>query len=94
MVERILIGPGGATEDKQDEILSNLRGERALRLDYTGGPTPTDPVYIGTAPIDADESDAEWVVKKLTYVSGNIVSIQTRTNTEWTDRTTPTPAWD
>jgi len=92
--EVLLFGPGGASEATQLELLEAIKGERRIQLDYTGGPTESDPVYIGLAAPDATVSDPVWTIRKLTYSSGNVISIELRTATAWDSRTTPTPTWE
>jgi hypothetical protein len=97
MVEQILFGPGGATEAKQDDIIALLTtaaGPNALRVDYTGGPTATDPVYLATGPRDAAESDPFWTVYKFSYDGTNLIKIEPRIAMAWDDRAIPTPPWD
>lgn len=101
MVERVLFGPGGATEAKQDDIIAalasiglTLDSNSRYEFDYTGGPTAADPVYIGKAAYTEDTSDPTWKVMKLTYTGLNVTKIETRIAMAWDDRTSPSPAWD
>ena len=48
----------------------------------------TDLEYIGkNADVDALDSDTDWTISKLTYTSGDITQIQTKTGA-WEDRET------
>lgn len=94
MPEILLFSPGGASEATLLDVLEAVKSERRLKLDYTGGPTSSDPVYIGTAALDATVTDAVWTIRKLTYSSGNVTGIEVRTSLSWNARATPTPAWE
>lgn len=56
-----------------------------MRFDYTGGPTSTEPVYIGYANPGTATSTATWLVHKFTYTGGVVTRRQVATGS-WDGR--------
>lgn len=68
----------------QGPLPSNLK----QRFDYTGGPTASDPVYIGYAKKGTSTSSAGWFIQKLTYSASVISQIDVAENAIWDSRAT------
>ena len=64
------------------EVPSNLK----QRLDYTGGPSATDPVYIGYAVLGTAETSTGWLIRKLTYSGSAVTEINIAVNAIWANR--------
>lgn len=94
MAEKVLAFTGGATEATLADVLAAIQGHNQVRLDYVGGPTPEDPVYIGIAPYTSLDTANEWEIRKFHYQGTQVEFIEYRPNTSWNNRTNPTPGWN
>jgi hypothetical protein len=102
-----LVQPADDEADWGDEFrANNVKVDTAIQVLAQGGqPVPTQiemdydtrsddlPVYLGRAPIDADDDDPEWTVTRFYYDGDRLAHTEVRTQIAWTGRAAPLDPW-